>query len=182
VLLAAADRRIVSYRHPVAGILPWKERLLVATCGERDGLVVALSRLVCTRMDDDLARRTRAAAAAFSAMLSAAAASATGAQMFAEGAAAYAAAGFPGEETRHHQGGAIGYRSREWIAHPGSQEVPTPPQAFAWNPTVAGTKLEETCLVHADGRVEVVTESPDWPTIEIDVRGRRVRLSDVCLS
>ena len=179
VLLAAADHRIASYRHPVAGDLPWKERLLVATCAERNGLVVALSRIVCTRMDEDFARRTRAAATAFSAMLSAAAASATGAQIFADAAAAYAAAGFAGEEQHHHQGGAIGYRSREWVAHPASQEVPALPQAFAWNPTVAGTKLEETCLVHADGRVEVLTETPGWPTIEIIVRGQVVRISDV---
>ena len=181
VLLAAADRRIASYRHPVAGDLPWRERLLVATCAERDGLVIALTRIVCTRRDDDLARRTRAAAAAFSAMLGAAAASGTGAHMFAVAAAAYAAAGFPGEETHHHQGGAIGYRAREWVAHPASQEVATLPQAFAWNPTVAGTKLEETCLVDADGSAEVLTKSPGWPEIEIAVRGRTLRLSDVCV-
>ena len=182
VLLAAADRRIASHRHPVPGDLPWKERLLVATCAERDGLVVALSRIVCTRIDDDFARRTRAAATAFAAMLSAAAASATGAQIFADAAAAYAAAGFPGEEQHHHQGGAIGYRSREWVAHPASQEVPALPQAFAWNPTVAGTKLEETCLVHADGRVEVLTGTPDWPSIGIHVREQVVRISDVYLT
>jgi antitoxin VapB len=180
VLLAAADRRIASYRHPVAGDLRWQERLLVATCAERDGLVVALSRLACTRKDDDLARRTRAAGAAFAAMLSGTAALATGAQIFAKGAAAYAAAGFPGEERHHHQGGAIGYRSREWVAHPASQDVPALPQAFAWNPTVAGTKLEDTCLVHADGRVEVLTNTPGWPAIEIDVRGQLVRVAGVC--
>jgi len=99
--------------------------------------------------------------------------------MFAAASAAYADSGFPGEERHHHQGGAIGYRAREWVAHPRSQDVAVLPQAFAWNPTVAGTKLEETCLVHADGRVEVLTETPNWPAIEIHVRGQVVRISDV---
>jgi len=181
VLLAAADDRIARYRHPVPGDRRWQDRLLLATCAERGGLVVALTRIVCRRMDDDLVRRTGAAAAAFSAMLSAAAASSTGAEMFAAASAAYADAGFPGEERHHHQGGAIGYRAREWVAHPRSQDVAVLPQAFAWNPTVAGTKLEETCLVHADGRVEVLTETPNWPVIETRVRKQLVRLSDVRL-
>jgi antitoxin VapB len=181
VLLAAADQRIARYRHPVPGDLPWKDRLLLATCAERDGLVVALSRIVCRHLDDDLVRRTRAAAAAFSAMLNATTGSARGSDMFAAAAAAYAASGFPGEERHHHQGGATGYRSREWVAHPGSQDVPALPQAFAWNPTVAGTKLEETCLVHADGRVEILTPSPGWPSIEIVVRDQPLGLSGMCL-
>ena len=79
---------------------------------------------------------------------------------------AYADAGFSGEADRHHQGGAIGYRSREWIAHPRSREVVTPPQAFAWNPTAPGVKVEDTVIVHADGTAEVITASPDWPTHE----------------
>jgi antitoxin VapB len=114
-------------------------------------------------------------------MLNATTGSARGSDMFAAAAAAYAASGFPGEERHHHQGGATGYRSREWVAHPGSQDVPALPQAFAWNPTVAGTKLEETCLVHADGRVEILTPSPGWPSIEIVVRDQPLGLSGMCL-
>jgi antitoxin VapB len=83
----------------------------------------------------------------------------------------YAEAGYPGEERRHHQGGATGYRSREWLAHPECDEIVQVRQAFAWNPTITGTKIEETALVLGD-RVEVITSSPKWPSIEIDVRGQ----------
>jgi Xaa-Pro dipeptidase len=149
------------------------------TCVEREGLIVALSRIISVRDDDELSRRTRAAAAAFAAMLEATKPGACGARMFEAAAAAYAAAGFPGEEGRHHQGGAIGYRAREWVAHPASQDVSALPQAFAWNPTVTGTKVEDTCLVEADGRVEVLTSSPGWPTIALKVRGQDIGAADM---
>jgi antitoxin VapB len=90
---------------------------------------------------------------------------------------AYAAVGFPGEELKHHQGGAIGYRAREWTAHPTSEEVVQPRQAFAWNPTIAGTKVEDTALL-VDGAMQMITTSPDWPVIEL---GGSIRASDVWL-
>src|SRR4029079_15897020 len=73
---------------------------------------------------------------------------------------------YPGEERKHHQGGAIGYRAREWVAHPGSAEVVQPRQAFAWNPTITGTKIEDTALL-LDGRLEIIMTSPDWPSIPL---------------
>lgn len=38
-------------------------------------------------------------------------------------------------------------------------------QAFAWNPTITGTKVEDTALVIGDN-VELITSTPDWPVIE----------------
>jgi Xaa-Pro aminopeptidase len=179
VLLAAADHRIARFRHPVPTELRWSERLLVGTCCERDGLIVALSRLISTRDDQDVSRRTHAAASAFAAAVGATTPSATGARLFDAIATSYASSGYPGEEAHHHQGGAIGYRAREWVAHPTSTEAVALPQAFAWNPTVAGTKVEETCLVHEDGQVEMITGSPNWPSIRFEVRGQSVELSDI---
>ena len=103
---------------------------------------------------------------------------ATGAALFDAAADAYAAAGFPGEELRHHQGGAIGYRAREWVAHPKSQETVQARQAFAWNPTITGTKVEDTALV-IDDRIELLTSTPDWPGIAIDARGSVLEAADV---
>jgi Xaa-Pro aminopeptidase len=179
VLLIAGDERIARYRHPVPTDLRWTRRLLIACCAEHGGLIVALSRLVCTRRDDELFARTRATADVFAALLEATAAGATGSTLFGAAAAAYERAGFPGEERLHHQGGAIAYRAREWVAHPASEEVVTPPQAFAWNPTITGTKVEETCVLHADGRLELVTASPDWPSIAVTVRQQRLDVPDV---
>jgi antitoxin VapB len=175
VLLVAGDHRIAKYRHPVPTKTPWRQRLLVACCAEREGQIVAASRLVAVgRIDDDFKHRTVATARVFAALLEGTVSGATGAQLFAAAARAYADQGYPGEELLHHQGGVIACRSREWVAHPASDMVVEPPQAFAWNPTVAGTKVEETVLLDEDGRLEVVTASPDWPSVDLDVRGQRI--------
>jgi Xaa-Pro aminopeptidase len=182
VLLVAADDRIARYRHPTPTAARWTRRLMIATCAERGGLIVATSRLVhIGGLDADLARRTRAAATTYAMLLRATRGGATGARLFEAAVSGYAAAGFPGEERLHHQGGAIGYRPREWVAHPQSDDVVTPPQAFAWNPTVTGTKIEESCIVHADGRIDGLTSTPEWPCIEVDVHGQRVALPDVLI-
>jgi antitoxin VapB len=93
-------------------------------------------------------------------------------------ARAYDAEGFPGEERLHHQGGAAGYRTRDWVAHPASAEVVRERQAFAWNPSVTGTKAEETCIAQ-EGGVEVITSSPGWPQVAVTVDGGEYLSPDV---
>jgi antitoxin VapB len=166
VALVGSDERLRRYRHPVPTPAAWKRAVMVALCAERDGLIVSLSRVVAAGAPADLEIRTAAAAAVFGRVLAATCPGATGAQLYETLVAAYAYAGYAGQELKHHQGGAIGYRAREWVAHPRSQEVVQERQAFAWNPTVTGTKVEDTALVIGN-RVELITPTPDWPTIDI---------------
>ena len=159
VALVGSDERLRRYRHPVPTATAWKHVVMVALCAERDGL----RRLALT---DRRRRRARGPGVAHARdgdgvrpLLDATRPGATGADLYGVAADAYAAAGFPGEEQSHHQGGAIGYRAREWVAHPRSQEVVQARQAFAWNPTITGTKIEDTALV-IDGRIEIITSTP----------------------
>ena len=76
------------------------------------------------------------------------------------------------------QGGAAGYRTRDWVAHPACTERVQVNQAFAWNPSVTGTKVEETCIALADG-VEVLTSTSDWPQIPVQVEGREYLSPDI---
>jgi antitoxin VapB len=178
VTLVGSDARLRSYRHPVPTAAAWKSVVMVALCAERDGLVVSLSRIVAAGGVPDLDMRTRATASVFGRLLDATRPGATAAHLYGVAAEAYAAAGFPGEELKHHQGGAIGYRAREWVAHPKSQESVQARQAFAWNPTIAGTKIEDTALV-IDERIEMLTTTPEWPTIALGTAERPIQASDV---
>lgn len=178
VSLVGSDERLRRFRHPVPAAAVWKHAVMVALCAERDGLVVSLSRIVSAGGPADLERHTRAAADVFGRLLAATRPGARAADLYAVAARAYAAAGFQGEELKHHQGGAIGYRAREWVAHPRSQEVVSERQAFAWNPTITGTKVEDTALVIGD-TLEILTATPDWPTIPLGTPDRHVHASTV---
>ncbi len=179
VNLIAADDRIRNFRHPVPTDRRWKRVLMVVVCARRSGLIVSLTRIICSgSVPDELCSRTMAAARVNAQLLAATTPGATGAELYAVAARSYADEGFPGEQLRHHQGGACGYRTRDWLAHPKSAEVVCLKQAFAWNPTVTGSKVEDTCIVQADG-VELITATPDWPKISLDVNGRVYYSTDV---
>ena len=164
VVLVAADDRLAQFRHPVPTERAWQRIVLLAACIQRAGLVVALSRIVSAGPPDpEVVRRTEATATVFGRLLNATRAGARARDLFAEAQRAYADVGFKDEERRHHQGGAIGYRSREWVAHPESDEVVHARQAFAWNPSITGSKVEDTALLTENG-IELITSTSNWPT------------------
>jgi Xaa-Pro aminopeptidase len=179
VTLVAADERLQNFRHPVPTKSKWGKVLMVVVCARRDGLIASLTRIVCNgTVPDELKRRTLAAARVNAELLSATRPQATGADLYRIAARAYMEAGFEGEEQLHHQGGACGYRPRDWVAHPSCAEKVQVNQAFAWNPSITGTKVEETCIAFADG-MEAITSTPDWPQISVQVNGREYLSPDV---
>lgn len=172
VCLVAGDERVRRFRHPVPTARRWEKVLMVVVCARRGGLVASLTRIVCAgEIFTELRRKTEACARVNARLIAATRPGATGAELYGVAARAYADEGFEGEERLHHQGGAAGYRSREWVAHPASAEVVQTAQAFAWNPSITGTKVEETCVAFDRG-IEVVTASDGWPQIACEVDGR----------
>ena len=161
VVLAAADGRIARYRHPLPGPTPIRDRVMLVLVGEAWGLHVALTRFrVLGDETDDIARRWTGVRAVQRAMTEATAVGATLGEVFTAAQAAYAAAGFPEEWRDHHQGGTIAYHGRERVATPGD---PTPIEAgmaFAWNPSIAGVKVEDTFVLEADGSRRWITGTP----------------------
>jgi antitoxin VapB len=172
VNLVAADERIDSYRHPIPTGKKWERVLMVVVCARRGGLIASLTRIISAgSVSDELKRRTEAASNVNAQLLSETRPGAIGAELYTVAARAYQREGFEGEEHLHHQGGATGYRTRDWVAHPFCEERVHLHQAFAWNPSVTGTKVEETTIVSSDG-IEAITSTPDWPQISAQAGGR----------
>lgn len=173
VNLVGADERIERFRHPIPTENIWKKVLLIVVCAKRSGLIASLSRIACIgEIPSELKRRTEAAACVFAKLLSETKLGASGANLYRIASEAYAEKGFAGEINLHHQGGAAGYKTREWVAHPASRETVKSNQAFAWNPSITGTKAEETCLLNENGEIENLTNSPGFPNISVQIGGR----------
>ncbi|WP_349897682.1 M24 family metallopeptidase [Parafrigoribacterium soli] len=166
VLLVAGEQR-TGVQHPLPTGARLGRRAMAVVGARRRGLVVNLTRWV---EFDDGESPTNAALREVEA--DAFAATRPGRELrevLADIAAAYERHGF-GAETwlRHHQGGPTGYLGRDPKATPASRDLVVAGHAFAWNPSIAGAKLEDTVIVDGD-RIELVTVDPDWPTV--DVRG-----------
>ena len=179
VCLVAADERIARYRHPIPTDRPIDKMVMAVACGERGGLICSITRLVSFGpVDDDRAARHRAVCAVDAAMIDATRPGQTLGDVWEATVKAYAEAGFADEWKHHHQGGPTGYLSREAKATPGSTLPVLGPQAYAWNPSIAGTKSEDTVLCTAD-KPEVLTSTDSWPTIEVQTSGGICRRADI---
>lgn len=151
VILAAADERIERYRHPLPTGMATFRRLMLVAVAERWGLHVALTRIRDLEpVDGVIAHRMRAVAAVDDAMHAATRPGTTLGDVFAAAQRAYADAGFADAWRQHHQGGLLGYRPRERIATPGDATVLAPGMAVAWNPSLAGVKVEASLLLTAE--------------------------------
>jgi antitoxin VapB len=81
--------------------------------------------------------------------------------------------GYPDEWQLHHQGGPASYAPRDYLATPASAEIVVTNQVYAWNPSIAGIKSENTILIGSAAN-EVLTVIEDWPTYEVRIDGGRV--------
>jgi Xaa-Pro dipeptidase len=172
VYLFAVDDRIYKYKHAVARGARLKKYGMLNLCSRKWGLAISITRFVhFGTLPADLDARFKSSAQVNVALLDASRVGATSAELFRVAQAAYAAEGFPGEERFHHQGGPTGYGEREWVATPAGKETVVNNQAFAWNPSIRGGKVEDTVLLR-DGKIEWLTATPDLPVINAATNGK----------
>lgn len=171
VVLVAVDDRIERFRHPIPTGALMRRTAMLVLCARQHGLVASATRLVHLGPLPDPLRRRADATAAIDATAHARTVPQTPiAEVFEAILEAYSDQGFGHEWRDHHQGGLAGYENREHVASMRSTGNVRLGQAWAWNPSIAGTKSEDTILVRDDGP-EVLTRSDRWPTLEIDVDG-----------
>jgi Xaa-Pro aminopeptidase len=167
VNLIATDERIYKFRHPLPADKTLQRYAMLILCGRRHGLVVSVTRLVhFGPLPAEVRRKMEATARVDAAFIAATRPGATLGQVFQRGVEAYGAAGFADEWRLHHQGGPAGYEPREYLGLPGSTDVVSAGQAYAWNPSITGTKSEDSMLVGESGN-EVVTVIEGWPMLTV---------------
>ncbi|RZA28832.1 MAG: M24 family metallopeptidase [Lysobacteraceae bacterium] len=171
LVLAAGERRLPAWRHPTPTNQPLGARAMLVFCARRHGLYANLTRFVSfggphsAPLDEQRALME---------------VEATGLAMVQPGKslsavyhafdAAYRHADREAAIREHHQGGITGYRAREIVAGPSTATLLEEGMAFAFNPSFAGVKIEDTFLLGPDG-LENLTFDPGWPAA--DVHGRK---------
>jgi Xaa-Pro aminopeptidase len=172
VKLVATDERLFAFRHPLPTAKKLERYAMLVLCGRRWGLVCSLTRLVhFGPLPADLRCKAEAVAGVDAAFIAATRPGQSLAEIFRRATAAYAQAGFPDEWKLHHQGGPAGYEPREYLATPDSDDVVLAGQAYAWNPSITGTKSEDTVLVGEES-IEMLTAMDGWPTLTVAAAGQ----------
>lgn len=169
VALVAFDERIRRFRHPIPTSKVVEEYAMVVIMAELHGLMVAATRLVhFGRPPEDLRRRMRSTAQIDATMIAHTRPGERVSDILARGIEEYARQGYADEWRLHHQGGPCGYWTREYLATPSVEDRVALNQAFAWNPSITGTKCEDTCIAGQD-ETEIITATGDWPTIDVRI-------------
>jgi Xaa-Pro aminopeptidase len=179
VVLVAADERLMKYRHPIPTENPIKRAVMLVVCGRRHGLIVSATRIVhFGDVPDDLKKKHAAVIAVDAAFIANTRIGVRIGDIFEAGLQAYREQGYPDEWQLHHQGGPTGYAPRDYRAIAGTDDVVEPNQAFAWNPSIAGTKSEDTIIATSDGP-ETISATPGLATITVTAEGISLARPDI---
>ncbi len=175
VCLIATDERVALFRHPFITEKPLERLLLISLCMRRGGLVAAATRIAhFGELPADLREKMDKTAIIDAAVMDATRPGRALRDAFAALQAAYASQGEADQWKQHHQGGIIGYRSRERLAAPGDATLIEAGQAFAWNPSIVGCKSEDTILLGVDGFEIVTRASKSWASVEVGIAGQTI--------
>ncbi len=168
LLLAAGERRLPLYRHPVPTAERLGGRAMLAFCARRHGLYANLTRFVAFgEAPGEQAALMEVEATGLAAVREGGSLSA----VYHALDQAYRHADRGGAIREHHQGGITGYRPREIKATPASATAIERGMALAFNPSFPGLKIEDTFLLGADG-LENLTFDPEWPATNVHGRMR----------
>lgn len=167
-VLVGSDDRIIKYRHPMPTDRKVEKSLMVVLGGQKHGLYISMTRMVYFgSVPEDIARKYEKCQEIFAGMQLSMKDGLTSKDYFANVIALYEKSGYPEEWKNHHQGGSTGYGCREEVMKPDSQSILKKGQAYAWNPTIAGVKCEETTYLTEKG-VEVFTRTNRWPVKKVE--------------
>lgn len=167
-VLVGADERIINYRHPMPTDKKIAKSLMVVLGGEKYGLNISLTRMVYfADIPEEICNRYEKTAYIFACMQRMMADGRSYRGYFEDVQRLYKEAGYDGEWKMHHQGGPTGYACRECVVTPYTDDVIHKGYAYAWNPTIQGTKCEETTYL-SDKGVEIFTETSEWPRKRVD--------------
>lgn len=172
LVMVGGEQRLPRYRHPIATSAPLGQRAMMVFCARRHGLYANLTRFVYFRQPDKQEEQDKLDLAKIeSVIFDASRPGAVLSDIYKKLVNCYTQLGHSEQPSRHHQGGPTGYQAREDIISSHTDDILREGTALAWNPSLVGSKIEDTVLLR-NGKLEVLTVDPAWPTFEYARRQR----------
>ena len=154
--MVAADERIFKYRHPLPTSKCAEGRLQMGGNFRRDGLVICLTRYASFGpLSSELENQMKANQLIDCTLIAASEPGTILCDALLKGKAKYEELGYADEFNKHHQGGPIGYAGRDYRVDFGVTDTVKDHQGFCWNPSITGTKSEDTYVVEKGKRTAV---------------------------
>ncbi|MBM4306993.1 MAG: M24 family metallopeptidase, partial [Deltaproteobacteria bacterium] len=145
--------------------------LMISVNARKWGLIVSLTRFVhFGKIPRELKKKYEANVFIDCTMMAHTQPGTPAKEIFQKGIEAYRGKGYPEEWKCHHQGGSIGYTGRDYRANSNTPDIIQENQAFTWNPSLTGTKSEDTILATLNGP-EMITRPVIYPTLSMKVAG-----------
>jgi Xaa-Pro aminopeptidase len=170
-LMSAADDRISNFRHPIPTEKRIEKYLMVSVNARKWGLIVSLTRFVYFgKLPKELREKYEANVFIDCTLMAHSRPRVPAREVLQNGIEAYKEKGYPEEWKFHHQGGSIGYTGRDYRVNFKTPDIIQENQAFTWNPSITGTKSEDTIIVTSKGPV-MITRPFLYPTLSLSVAG-----------
>ena len=169
-LFTGADERGERVRHFIPSAKRAKTCLIASVCARRGGLIVSATRTVCFGSSPK-PEKYRALLEVEAETYKALEACLPLAEVYQAICTAYTDNRLDGEWLNHHQGGLTGYLPREIRIDGGTARRAASEEAYAFNLSCPGAKVEDTVLL-VESRIEVITACGDWPVRRVGGRER----------
>jgi Xaa-Pro aminopeptidase len=170
-LMAAADDRVSKFRHPIPTERKTEKYLMVSVNARKWGLIVSLTRFVhFGRLPRELEKKYEDNVSIDCTFMAHTRPGVPVKEILQKGIDAYREKKYPEEWRLHHQGGSIGYTGRDYRVSFKTPDLVQENQAFTWNPSITGTKSEDTILATPEGP-EMITKPMLYPTLSMKAAG-----------
>jgi Xaa-Pro dipeptidase len=175
VLLVFSDQSRLEYRHNLCRNLPLGDRFFASICARKKGPIQSMTR-TCEFVDDkDFEKQHEVNTKVDAKLINATVPGRALSDVFNALNSFYSEAGYKGEIEKHHQGGPIGFMTREETMTPTNKLKIRNNMAFCWNPTITGTKSEDTfVLINTIPFLTTCNESTTWPYKVYEIGGKKI--------
>lgn len=168
LILAAGERRLPVYRHPLPSGEPLGRMAMLVFCARGKGFYANLTRFISFGpLPDHYAKAHHTVRQIEAQALAQCRPGIPLAALYITLKQAYQQYDYPEAINEHHQGGLTGYQARELIARPDTRMTLKRGHVLALNPSVPGAKIEDTFLLASDG-LHDLTFDARWPHTRVD--------------